>query len=75
YGFEMTKRQMAVYIACLLPLPFYLGSLGITFVVLATLMNVGWLAVSIYGFFAKDDKKWANVMFLCSVNYITILFV
>lgn len=74
YGFAMTKRQMAVYIACLLPLPFYLGALGIPFVVLATLMNVGWLAVSIYGFFTRDDKKWANVMFLCSVNYITILF-
>ncbi|MCM3568606.1 heme o synthase [Neobacillus mesonae] len=75
YGFEMTKRQMAVYIACLLPLPFYLGSLGITFVVLATILNIAWLAVSIYGFFTKDDMKWANVMFLCSVNYITILFI
>ncbi|AZU64817.1 heme o synthase [Neobacillus mesonae] len=75
YGFTMTKRQMAIYIACLLPLPFYLGSLGVTFVVLATLLNVAWLAVSIYGFFTKDDMKWAHVMFLCSVNYITILFV
>ena len=74
YGLEMTKRQMVVYIACLLPLPFYLAPLGTTFVVLATLLNIGWLAVSIYGFFTKNDHKWANVIFLYSVNYITILF-
>jgi len=74
YGLEMTKRQMVVYVACLLPLPLYLASLGATFVVLATLMNLGWLAVSVYGFFTKDDHKWAHVMFLYSVNYITILF-
>ncbi|WHY78753.1 heme o synthase [Neobacillus sp. WH10] len=74
YGLEMTKRQMVVYIACLLPLPFYLAPLGTTFVVLATLLNIGWLAVSIYGFFTKNDLKWAHVNFLYSVNYITILF-
>ncbi|EKN71729.1 protoheme IX farnesyltransferase [Neobacillus bataviensis LMG 21833] len=74
YGLPMTKRQMAVYVACLLPLPFYLGSLGTSFVVLATLLNVGWLAVSIYGFFTKNDLKWAHVIFLYSVNYITIMF-
>ncbi|MCD4840338.1 MULTISPECIES: heme o synthase [Neobacillus] len=74
HGFDMTKRQMVVYIACLLPLPFYLGSLGTTFVVIATIMNIGWLVVSIYGLFTKNDLKWAHVMFLYSVNYITLLF-
>lgn len=73
-GFKMTKRQMFVYIACLLPLPFYLGSLGMVFIVLATILNLGYLAVSIRGFFAKDDDKWAYVMFMYSVNYIAILF-
>jgi heme o synthase len=75
YGFEMTKRQMFVYIACLLPLPFYLVSLGTTFIVIATILNIGWLAVSISGFFTKNDMKWAQINFLYSVNYITILFV
>lgn len=73
-GFKMTKRQMFVYIACLLPLPFYLGSLGMVFIVLATLLNIGFLAVSIRGFFTKDDDRWAYVMFIYSVNYIAILF-
>jgi protoheme IX farnesyltransferase len=74
HGFGITKRLMVVYIACLLPLPFFLTMFGTTFVVLATLINVGWLAVSIYGFFTKDDMKWAHVNFLYSVNYITIMF-
>lgn len=74
HGFEVTKRQMFVYIACLLPLPFYLGSLGMTFVIMATLLNIGFLAGSIYGFFAKDIQNWARFMFLYSVNYIAIIF-
>ncbi|WP_285858521.1 heme o synthase [Neobacillus niacini] len=75
HGFEMTKRQMVVYIACLLPLPFYLGSLGTAFVVIATLMNLGWLIIGISGFFMKNDLKWAQINFLYSVNYVSILFV
>jgi protoheme IX farnesyltransferase len=73
-GLAVTKRQMVIYIACLFPLPFFLTMLGNTFIVVATLLNVGWLVVSISGFFTKDDLKWAHVNFLYSVNYITILF-
>ena len=74
HGFNFTKRQMVIYVACLLPLPFFLGSLGVVFVVIATLMNIGWLVASIGGFFTKDDMKWAHLMFMCSVNYVAILF-
>ncbi|MGY0692261.1 heme o synthase [Virgibacillus sp. FSP13] len=74
HGFEFTKRQMVVYTACLLPLPFYLSSLGPTFLVISTLLNVGWLALGICGFFMKNDLKWANLMFIYSLNYLTIIF-
>ena len=74
YGFKMTKRQIAVYVACLLPMPFYLYSLGTTFIIIATVLNIGFLALSIAGFFVKNDLKWANSVFLYSVNYLTILF-
>lgn len=74
HGFPFTKRQTVVYTACLLPLPFYLASLGTFFVVAATIMNVGWLALGISGFFVKDDLKWANKMFLYSVNYVLFFF-
>lgn len=75
YGFEFTKRQIFVYIACLLPLPLFLTSLGPTFVIIATVLNIGWLALSVRGFFIKDDVKWAKQIFIYSLNYLTILFV
>lgn len=75
YGFEFTKRQIVVYIACLLPLPFFLASsLGITFTVIATLLNLGWLVLGFRGFFMKDEMKWASLIFIYSLNYLIILF-
>ncbi|MBO8155374.1 MAG: protoheme IX farnesyltransferase [Bacillaceae bacterium] len=74
HGFSITKRQITVYIAVLLPLPFYLGSLGSVFLIIATLLNAAWLALAILGFFMKDDLKWAKWMFVFSLNYLTILF-
>lgn len=74
HGFEMTKRQIVIYTACLLPLPFFLISLGNVFVIVATLLNVGWLILGFRGFFMKDDMKWANIMFIYSLNYLTIMF-
>lgn len=74
-GFEFTKRQIVIYIACLLPLPFLLISLGSVFVIMATVLNLGWLVIGIRGFFTKDDLKWARVNFLYSVNYLALLFI
>ncbi|EGQ21829.1 heme o synthase [Mammaliicoccus sciuri] len=73
-GFDFTKRQMLIYVLCLLPFPFLLPMFGMGFIIVATLMNVGYIAASIYGFYAKDNHKWAHVMFLYSVNYMTLLF-
>jgi protoheme IX farnesyltransferase len=75
HGFDMTKRQIVLWIACLFPLPFYLYSLGTVFLVIATLLNIGWLFLGIKGYKAKDDIKWSTTMFVYSLNYLTILFV
>jgi protoheme IX farnesyltransferase len=74
YGFQMTKRQIVVYVAALLPLLFLLNSLGPVFVIVAEILTIGWLILALYGFFVKDDLKWAHWNFLYSVNYMTILF-
>lgn len=74
HGFEFTKRQIVVYIACLLPLPFFLGELGITFLTIATLLNVIWLIMGFNGFFTRNVMKWANVVFFYSLGYLMILF-
>ncbi|WP_040979888.1 heme o synthase [Oceanobacillus jeddahense] len=74
-GMGMTKRQIVVYIACLLPLPFFLlPTLGLTFTIVATLLNIGWLIIGFIGLFTEKDMKWANLVFIFSLNYLTILF-
>lgn len=75
HGFQKTKRQIIVYIVCLFPFPYFLTSLGPTFIVLVTLLNVGWLVMSVSRYFNKDPFKWAHINFIYSVNYIMILYV
>ncbi|HWI46636.1 MAG TPA: heme o synthase, partial [Rummeliibacillus sp.] len=74
-GFDRTKKSMLIWVVLLFPLPFLLTKLGLGFIILATALNLGWLILAITGFKAKDDIKWANKMFVYSLNYMTILFV
>lgn len=74
-GFARTKKSMLGWVLLLFPLPFLLTELGMGFVLLASALNFGWLYLSIKGFKAKDDLKWATGMFVYSLNYMTILFV
>ncbi|MFD1037570.1 heme o synthase [Virgibacillus byunsanensis] len=74
HGFGVTKRHSVIYIACLLPLPFLLTSLGVTFITIATLLNVGWLVLGVSGFYTKNDFKWAHRIFIYSLFYLMTLF-
>ncbi|GAB4074455.1 heme o synthase [Barrientosiimonas marina] len=73
YGMDITKRQMVVYIACLVPLPFLLFPLGTAFVVIATVLNMAYLALAFSGMFTTENRKWADKMFMVSVNYLMII--
>ncbi|MFB8734398.1 hypothetical protein ACEQPO_12000 [Bacillus sp. SL00103] len=57
------------------PLPFFLGGLGWPIVALGTLLNIGWLVIGLMGFKMKDVMKWSTLMFVYSLNYLTIFFV
>lgn len=74
YGFEMTKRQVMIWVLCLLPLPFYMQDLGLPFIIFATILNIGWIVLGIYCYKQKDDKKFSKLMFIYSINYLTLLF-
>lgn len=74
-GFKTTKKHILIWVIALLPIPFFLTKLGIPFLILANLLNLGWLALGIYGYRIKDDIKWAKLMFLYSLQYLTIIFV
>lgn len=73
YGSEITKRQILIWILCLLPLPFYLSSLGVVFAGLATLLTIGWFVLGIVGYKKQNETKWATKMFIYSINYLTVL--
>ncbi|MCI3987845.1 protoheme IX farnesyltransferase, partial [Bacillus vallismortis] len=75
YGFEVTKRQIIVWVACLMPLPIFLGSLGLPIVILGLLLNIGWLNLGLMGLRTKNIMKCATQMFIYSLNYITIYYV
>lgn len=74
-GFKRTKFSILGWVLLLFPLPFLLMELGTGFLVLATILNIGWLVLAISGFYTKNDLKWANKMFIYSLNHMTILFV
>src|SRR5690625_6795570 len=70
----MTKRQNVVYIACLLPLPLLLISLGVMFVTVALILNIIWLFIAIRGVFVDENKKYADTMFYFSLLYLILVF-
>ncbi|WP_394232650.1 heme o synthase [Niallia oryzisoli] len=74
-GFKETKRHIYLWVIALLPLPFFMFELGIPFVVLATVLNIGWIITGIYANRYKNDMKWAKLMFVYSLQYLTIMFV
>lgn len=74
HGFGITKRLIVIYIICLLPLPFFMASLGPIFLLVATILNIGWLVAAIRGYTKGNDEKWADKIFITSVSYLTILF-
>ncbi|GAF63936.1 protoheme IX farnesyltransferase [Bacillus sp. TS-2] len=74
-GFEMTKRQIVLYVGALLPVSLLLYPFGIVYTVIAALLGLGWFVLGLAGFKMKDDLKWARLMFVYSLNYLTILFV
>ena len=57
-GFKRTRISMFIWLVFLLPLPFLLSGLGVTFVVIATLLNLGWLALGLTTF--KKDSDQTN---------------
>ncbi|QLK85750.1 heme o synthase [Staphylococcus sp. 17KM0847] len=74
-GFNRTRVGMFLWLFALLPLPFVMHELGLTFMILATLLNLGWIALGFTSFRAAvDEMKWATKMFIYSLNYLVVFF-
>lgn len=74
-GVRRTKWQMIPYVALLLPAGFLLsfyGYTGVIYLVASLLLGAIWLAICIWGLFAKDEARWAKQAFLFSIYYLMI---
>ena len=75
-GFKRTRVSMFIWLVLLLPLPLLLNDLGTTFIILATLLNLGWLYLGLTSFKKDSDQtKWATKMFIYPLNYLVVFFV
>lgn len=75
-GFKRTRLSMLFWVMLLLPTPFFMQELGTVFMVLASVLNLGWLLLAISGFRSNvKENKWAMTMFVYSLNYLMIFFV
>ncbi|GGM37287.1 protoheme IX farnesyltransferase 2 [Paraliobacillus quinghaiensis] len=75
HGIRVAKNHIVFYIASLIPVSFLFYSLGLPFMIFAILMAVTGLVLTSVGFYSSNEKKWANRIFLFSVNYIMFLFI
>ena len=74
-GFNRTRVGMLLWLVALLPLPLLFTNLGTVFVVLATLLNLGWMYLGLTSFKKNfNQKKWATLMFVYSLNYLVLFF-
>lgn len=70
-GFKRTRVSMFIWLIILLPVPLLLINLGVVFVVLATLLNLGWIALGLTTFKKNSDR---NKMGNTNVYIFTKLF-
>ncbi|WP_198645584.1 heme o synthase [Staphylococcus chromogenes] len=74
-GFKRTRVGMLLWLIALLPLPFLMHALGNIFIVLETLLNLGWLYLWFTSFKStSNESKWATKMFIYSLNYLVVFF-
>ena len=74
-GFGKTKKHIYLWILILIPIPFFMIELGIPFLTLATVLNLGWIITGIYANRFNDHMKCAKTMFIYSLQYLTVIFV
>jgi protoheme IX farnesyltransferase len=73
-----TKISIVRYVVLLVPvsmLLYFYGYVGEYYMFAAAALGLIWAFMSIAGFQAKDETKWAKQMFVYSINYLTIMVV
>ena len=75
-GFKRTRISMFIWLIFLLPLPFLLSNLGVTFCSHCYITQPRMVSFRIYNLQKDSDQtKWATKMFIYSLNYLVVFFV
>lgn len=75
-GMKTTKVHMLFYVIAFGAVSsalFFTHYTGMTYLVTTSLLSLGWLGLTVKGFWSLDDKKWARNVFRISLVVITIL--
>ncbi|WEG14666.1 heme o synthase [Pullulanibacillus sp. KACC 23026] len=73
-GMKRTKIQTLVYLVPLFGSTLLFIHFSLAFVIISALLTVVWAVLGLKGFGKMDDKKWATMMFVYSLNYLMIVF-
>jgi protoheme IX farnesyltransferase len=72
-GFQVTKRYIVRYTVMLLLVSlmlYVLQEVGLVYLIGMTVLGIGYVALNVSGFFAKDDIKFARKSFVFSLVYL-----
>ncbi|MEO8105562.1 MAG: heme o synthase [Candidatus Saccharibacteria bacterium] len=75
-GVQTTKRQIVAYtiaFTVVSALPSVFGYTGRVYLAVALLLGLSWTILSLRGFSAPDDSRWARQMFSFSLLAMTVL--
>lgn len=73
-GVPVTKQQIIVWVASLIPASLYLylvAPLNLAYVAIVLFLGFGWLILALAGSKKYDDTKWASKNFVWSLLYLT----
>lgn len=73
-GVPVTKQQIIVWVASLIPASLYLylvAPLNLAYVAIVLFLGIGWLILALAGSKKYDDTKWASKNFVWSLLYLT----
>lgn len=75
-GFGITKQQIALWVAALIPTSLYLylvSEVNWPYIILALTLGLGWLGLALSGFNVEDNIAWAKRNFFYSLGYLTFM--
>jgi heme o synthase len=75
-GVRGTKIQMLLFVIAFSVatlMLWVLGYVGYGYLLAASVLCLAWFGISLAGYWARDDKQWARMMFLSSITVLLLL--